>query len=88
MPAVGITHPNMEGQEDVIRAAYRKVGLDPLETGYFECHGTGTSIGDPLEVNALARAMNRERTEDDPPLLISAVRNPKLKTPRTISTAT
>ena len=36
----GITHPSLEGQANVIREAYRLAGgLDPLLTGFFECHG-------------------------------------------------
>lgn len=76
VPAVGITHPNREGQADVISQAYKRGGdLDPRLTGYFECHGTGTAIGDPLEVNAVSMAMNKERdpTENDP-LWIGAVK--------------
>lgn len=73
-PAVGITHPNLEGQEDVIRSAYRRGGdLDPRLTGYFEIHGTGTPIGDPLEVHAVAKAMNDVRQPGEEPLLIGAV---------------
>jgi acyl transferase domain-containing protein len=70
---VGITCPSVEGQEKVIRTAYERAGLDPLETGYFECHGTGTPIGDPIEVEAVSRAMNKNRAEQDGPLLIGAV---------------
>ncbi|OIW31083.1 putative polyketide synthase [Coniochaeta ligniaria NRRL 30616] len=76
VPAVGITHPNREGQADVIAQAYKRGGdLDPRLTGYFECHGTGTAIGDPLEVHAVSVAMNKERdpAEDDP-LWIGAVK--------------
>lgn len=74
--AVGITHPNREGQADVISQAYKRGGdLDPRLTGYFECHGTGTAIGDPLEVHAVSMAMNKERdpAEHDP-LWIGAVK--------------
>ncbi|ROV93464.1 hypothetical protein VPNG_09630 [Cytospora leucostoma] len=76
VPAVGITHPNREGQADVISQAYKRSGdLDPRLTGYFECHGTGTAIGDPLEVHAVSMAMNKERdpAEHDP-LWIGAVK--------------
>ncbi len=74
VPAVGITHPNLEGQADVIRHAYRRGGdLDPRLTGYFECHGTGTAVGDPLEVHAVAKAMNENRLPGQEPLLIGAV---------------
>ncbi|KAK2599085.1 hypothetical protein QQS21_005426 [Conoideocrella luteorostrata] len=71
----GITHPNREGQANVIAAAYKRGGdLDPRLTGYFECHGTGTPVGDPLEVHAVAMAMNKNRHQADGPLLIGAVK--------------
>jgi acyl transferase domain-containing protein len=74
VPAVGITHPNLEGQAAVIRHAYVRGGnLDPRLTGYFECHGTGTAVGDPLEVHAVAKAMNENRLPGKEPLLIGAV---------------
>lgn len=47
-PAVGITHPNLQGQVDVIKAAYGRAGLDPNLTGYFECHGTVFVTEDPF----------------------------------------
>lgn len=73
-PGAGITHPNVEGQRRVIQAAYRQAGnLNPLDTGYFECHGTGTPVGDPLEVQALSSAMNVNRAPGSEPLLIGAV---------------
>ncbi|KAM7190948.1 lovastatin nonaketide synthase [Rhypophila sp. PSN 637] len=53
----GITQPNSYAHEALIRAAYESAGLSQRlgETGYFECHGTGTPVGDPLEANAVAR---------------------------------
>lgn len=75
VPNVGITHPNLEGQAQVIRHAYQRGGdLDPRLTGYFECHGTGTSVGDPLEVHALAQAMNTKNASEIEPLWIGAVK--------------
>lgn len=75
-PAVGITYPNRDGQADVIGHAYQRGGdLDPRLTGYFECHGTGTAIGDPIEVEAVSIAMNKKRRPDkDDPLWIGAVK--------------
>lgn len=73
VPGYGITYPNMKGQEKVIRAAYKRAGLDPDLTAYFECHGTGTPVGDPIEVRAVASAMNDTRLEDKP-LIIGAVK--------------
>ena len=75
VPAVGITHPNLEGQAEVISTAYKRGGdLDPRLTGYFECHGTGTAVGDPLEVRAVSLAMNQSRQHSDGPLMIGAVK--------------
>ncbi|KAL2831374.1 KR domain-containing protein [Aspergillus cavernicola] len=75
VPAVGITHPNRDGQADVIAHAYERGGdLDPRLTGYFECHGTGTAVGDPLEVHAVSMAMNKNRAPAEDPLWIGAVK--------------
>ncbi|KAK8102439.1 KR domain-containing protein [Apiospora sp. TS-2023a] len=75
VPNVGITHPNLEGQVQVIRHAYQRGGdLDPRLTGFFECHGTGTGIGDPLEVHAVAQAMNVKGAQGIEPLWIGAVK--------------
>lgn len=73
-PAVGITYPSLQGQENVIRNAYCRGGdLDPRLTGYFEIHGTGTPVGDPIEVEAVSRAMNDVPTHGEESLLIGAV---------------
>ncbi|KAJ5356106.1 Acyl transferase/acyl hydrolase/lysophospholipase [Penicillium concentricum] len=50
----GIVQPSVEGQKAVIRAAYRRAGLEPGDTDYIEAHGTGTKVGDPMEVKAIA----------------------------------
>lgn len=52
----GITMPNVEAHEKLIRHAYRCANIDDLtQTAFFECHGTGTAVGDPLETKAVAR---------------------------------
>ncbi|KAJ3577851.1 hypothetical protein NPX13_g2715 [Xylaria arbuscula] len=50
----GITLPSATMQEVVVRRAYENAGLDFADTDYIECHGTGTAVGDPIEVDALA----------------------------------
>jgi acyl transferase domain-containing protein len=69
---MGITHPSAKGQERVVRMAYEKAALDPRFTAYAELHGTGTPVGDPIEVRAISRALNDTRSEEEP-LLLGAV---------------
>ncbi|MFE3553306.1 SDR family NAD(P)-dependent oxidoreductase [Streptomyces sp. NPDC059193] len=58
----GITAPNGTSQQKVIRAALASAGLAPADVDYVECHGTGTSLGDPIEVQALAAVYGEGRT--------------------------
>lgn len=52
----GIMNPNTYLQEALIRKTYEQAGItDYSKTAFFECHGTGTPTGDPLEVAAVAR---------------------------------
>lgn len=73
VPGMGITHPSVKGQENVVRMAYEKAKLDPNLTVYAELHGTGTPVGDPIEVRAISRALNDTRSTEKP-LLMGAVR--------------
>jgi len=58
---VGYTAPSVDGQVEVIRAAHRVAGVDPMSIGYIEAHGTGTALGDPIEVKALTKAFQTDR---------------------------
>ncbi|MEE9355676.1 MAG: SDR family NAD(P)-dependent oxidoreductase [Methylococcaceae bacterium] len=51
-----LTSPTVEAQADVISTALAKAELDPNTISYIEAHGTGTPMGDPIEVNALKKA--------------------------------
>ncbi|MEU6129880.1 SDR family NAD(P)-dependent oxidoreductase [Saccharopolyspora sp. NPDC047091] len=54
--ANSLTSPNPKAQAAVIRRAYAKAGIDPRTVGYIEAHGTGTELGDPIEINGLKAA--------------------------------
>ncbi|MCU1246934.1 MAG: pksN 5, partial [Acidobacteria bacterium] len=54
--ANSMTAPNPQAQVELLTAAYTRAGIDPRTVSYIEAHGTGTSLGDPIEVNALKRA--------------------------------
>ncbi|MGQ0505343.1 MAG: alpha/beta fold hydrolase [Myxococcaceae bacterium] len=71
----GPTAPNGPAQEAVIAAALERSGLDPAMVDYLECHGTGTRLGDPIEVQAAAKAYGLARSKDRPLLLGSVKTN-------------
>jgi acyl transferase domain-containing protein len=53
---VGYSAPSVEGQETVIRKSMKMAGFDAASVDYVETHGTGTEVGDPIEITALTRA--------------------------------
>jgi polyketide synthase PksN len=52
----GITAPSGTAQAGLIRQVYRQYQIDPEQIGYIATHGTGTKLGDPVEINALNEA--------------------------------
>ncbi|KAF7931189.1 uncharacterized protein EAE97_009398 [Botrytis byssoidea] len=70
----GITQPNQKSQELLIRDCYAKAGLNLNRTGYFEAHGTGTPVGDPIEANALGNVFRNGRDKSNP-LHVGAVKS-------------
>src|SRR3990167_5200832 len=54
--SAGLTVPSSTAQQAVIEAALARAKLAPEQIEYVECHGTGTALGDPIEVQALAQA--------------------------------
>jgi acyl transferase domain-containing protein/NADPH:quinone reductase-like Zn-dependent oxidoreductase/SAM-dependent methyltransferase/acyl carrier protein len=73
-PSSGLTAPNGPSQTSVIRDALTNAGVRAEEVSYVETHGTGTSLGDPIEVQALAAAYCDSRPPDRP-LLIGALKS-------------
>ncbi len=60
----GITAPNKLAQQAVIRKALANAGVEPHRVSYVEAHGSGTSLGDPIEVEALVAALGEGRSPD------------------------
>lgn len=62
----GITMPSASAQADLIRECYTNAGISMDQTAYFEGHGTGTLLGDPIELQALGSTFGTTRTMDNP----------------------
>ncbi len=62
-----LTSPKVSSQASVISAALQDAGVDPKTVGYIEAHGTGTPLGDPIEINALKKAFAKHIKADDAP---------------------
>ncbi|HEY0791119.1 MAG TPA: SDR family NAD(P)-dependent oxidoreductase, partial [Chthoniobacterales bacterium] len=54
-----LTVPNPNAQAQLLQDAYVRAGIDPFTIGCIEAHGTGTALGDPLEINGLKKAFGR-----------------------------
>jgi acyl transferase domain-containing protein/acyl-CoA synthetase (AMP-forming)/AMP-acid ligase II/acyl carrier protein len=57
--SMGITVPNAESQSRVLMKAWKNAGIDPQTLTYIEAHGTGTKIGDVIEIDGLQRAFSQ-----------------------------
>ncbi len=62
----GITAPNSQSQQEVIRAALAQGGLTPEQVSYIEAHGTGTPLGDPIEFQSLTQVFAQRNSSDQP----------------------
>lgn len=57
--ANSLTSPNPRAQAELLLTAYRRAGVDPRSVSYIEAHGTGTMLGDPIEINGLKAAFRQ-----------------------------
>ena len=62
----GLTAPNGLAQEKVIMKALQDAGLSHSDVDYLEMHGTGTKLGDPIEVKAVVNTYGQDRAMEDP----------------------
>ncbi|MFJ8434754.1 acyltransferase domain-containing protein [Kitasatospora sp. NPDC094019] len=69
----GMTAPNPQAQEKMLRTAYRRAGIDPQLVDYIEAHGSATPLGDPIEANAIGAVLGgADRAE---PLRLGSVKS-------------
>lgn len=69
----GVTYPNGIRQGELLREIYTEAKIDPKEVEYIECHGTGTGVGDPEELNNVAAYFcPKDRTE---PLYVGSLKS-------------
>ena len=71
----GLTVPSGPAQQAVIRQALENAGLLPSDLSYIEAHGTGTSLGDPIELGAIAEVFGRSHSKEKPLVVGSAKTN-------------
>ena len=60
---MGLSMPNGEAQEQLLRSVYAQCGVKPQDVFYVEAHGTGTAVGDPIECGALGRVLGEPRAD-------------------------
>lgn len=70
----GITVPSEHQQTKLANHVYAEAGIDPRDITYLEAHGTGTPIGDPIEMRAMGGAVGQARLEGEAPLLVGSVK--------------
>ncbi len=69
----GLTAPRLDAQKSLIREALTRSKLQPQEVQYLETHGSGTPLGDAVEIQAIAAGYGREKIEN-PPLILGSVK--------------
>ncbi|KAI1650191.1 ketoacyl-synt-domain-containing protein [Daldinia loculata] len=71
---VGIVAPSSEEQESLLRNVLSQAKIDPKDVGFFEAHGTGTKVGDPIEARGIYKALGQSLDSSEP-LTIGSVKS-------------
>lgn len=71
----GMTAPSARAQAELLGEVWARAGIRPGDLDYIEAHGTGTKLGDPIEVEALARALGSAAEGERPNCLIGSVKS-------------
>jgi acyl transferase domain-containing protein/acyl carrier protein len=69
----GLTVPNGLAQQKLLREALENGKVNPSQVSYIEAHGTGTSLGDPIELEALAAVFSEGKNSEEP-LVVGSVK--------------
>ena len=69
----GITQPSGDAQKQLIQSTLAKANIDPSTVRYFEAHGTGTALGDPIESRAIGETFRDFRSNEEP-LIVGSVK--------------
>ena len=72
-PSSSLTVPNGVSQQGLIRQVLREARLEPEQVSYIEAHGTGTPVGDPIELDALGKVFKHSHSKDQP-LIVGSVK--------------
>jgi acyl transferase domain-containing protein len=67
--SAGLTAPNLRAQQALLRQALANAGVEASQVSYVETHGTGTALGDPIEVEALRAVLGQARAQGRPCVL-------------------
>ncbi|VAW80207.1 Polyketide synthase modules and related proteins [hydrothermal vent metagenome] len=74
-PSGGLTVPNGPSQKRMFNQVLASSGVDPAQIGYIEAHGTGTSLGDPIEIESLGDIFKQSHSKESPLYVGSAKTN-------------
>ncbi|WP_017293948.1 hybrid fatty acyl-AMP ligase/type I polyketide synthase [Geminocystis herdmanii] len=70
----GLTAPSGKAQQRVVKTAWEKAGITEDKINYIEAHGTGTALGDPIELNSLSELLLSSQDEESSPVWVGSTK--------------